>query len=413
MKFDIKKLVKILNADTESLLAEPNKYWNFKIQKGKNYLYIDRGANILGVAHLDTVADGYKYKDKARKVYAPIIEDAGVNDKIITSIKLDDRLGVFLLMDVLPYLGCRYDILLTTDEEIGMSTASQFVTKKEYNWMFEMDRRGYGNAVMYQYETKELKTALNSLDYRVEIGSFSDISELDTLGCCGINFGCGYDLEHTNACFVRTSWLSVVVNMFVDFYNAYNDICFEYVYQPSYSRYGGYYSGKYSTGTKGYDYSYGKSLTKTYNAKDGEWKEILSDRYDDEIDEVTFEPIAPSQELEIIPIGDDDYQPLYTKNGKKIEAYRMEKNGDWTPLGLDSNGDYYAIGKPLDTYAQEELEFSQSFDNAYTKKDKKVLLAQIEKIDDEDDVDGYLKYDSRMQSPQDYLHPEDFDTSIM
>lgn len=422
MNFNIKKLIKLLNADTQSLLTNPNKYWDGNIQIEKGYLYMDRGSKVLGVAHLDTVADDYNSKDGKRKVFKPLVEDMGVNDKMITSMKLDDRLGVFLLMDVFPYLGLRYDVLLTSDEEIGMSTASQFVTKKEYNWIFEMDRRGYGTAVLYQYDSPKIRTALSSLDYKIEIGSFSDICELDTLGCVAINFGCGYNYEHTNACSVRTSWLSVVVNMFVDFYRTYSDTLFEYFYTTPKSKYGskyGSYRGSYGGYYNDSDYDddgYRKSLPvpvkshKEYIPESGMWREILSDRYDDEIAEVTIEPtVLDSHEIEIIPVDENDYTcaPIY-KNGVQITAYRIEANGDWTPMGTDGDGDYYVLGEPIDKYMQDdiaceaiqqEIKFDKALERSYC----------IPALDDDDEFDNYVKYDSRAKNPKDFLHPEDFE----
>ncbi|MCP6726064.1 hypothetical protein NL526_28810, partial [Klebsiella pneumoniae] len=71
------------------------------------------------------------------------------------SIAHDDRLGLYYIMEILPSLGINVDVLLTTDEEIGQSSASEFkkAEGKQYNWMFMFDRHGYGNVVMYQYET--------------------------------------------------------------------------------------------------------------------------------------------------------------------------------------------------------------------------------------------------------------------
>lgn len=272
MKFNLNKLTKVLKADTQDLLNNPKKYWKFNFQKGKGYLYVDRGANILAVAHMDTVADfdrGSKRDRIGRKVN---VEKIGFDDYEITSIKLDDRLGVFMIMDVLPYLGLRYDILLTTDEEIGASTAKYFRTDKKYDWIFELDRRDFGTAVLYQYEEMEIVQALRACSYKIESGSFSDIAALDFLGCSGVNFGVGYIDEHSEACYTRTSWMNVVVNMFVEFYNVYKNKRFEYVRKPSYAnkwqKFGGRYSSYYfedSWGDDDYDL--------VYDAKTDSWKQ--------------------------------------------------------------------------------------------------------------------------------------------
>lgn len=276
MKFNLDKLTKVLKADTSDMLNNPKKYWNFKFQKGKGYLYVDRGANILAVAHMDTVADPNKYtKNKSNFRNDVSIEKVGFDDYEITSIKLDDRLGVFMIMDVLPYLGLRYDILLTTDEEIGMSSAMYFRTSKKYNWMFELDRRDYGTAVLYQYQEKEIVDALKVCSYKIETGSFSDIANLDFLGCSGVNFGVGYLYEHTEGCYTRTSWMNVVVNMFVDFYNFFKDTRFDYVYKPTYLKSWQKIGGRipyedYYYDDDWYDSKYDNAV---YNAKTDKWEQ--------------------------------------------------------------------------------------------------------------------------------------------
>jgi len=115
------------------------------------------------------------------------------NETLIYSPQLDDRLGVYTILDLMPSLGVKMDALLTDDEEIGRSTASLFATDKQYNWIVEFDRRGTG-AVMYEYD-------FPCHDYfDIERGTFSDICELEHLGCQGINIGVAYHKEHTTRC---------------------------------------------------------------------------------------------------------------------------------------------------------------------------------------------------------------------
>ena len=314
MKFNIDKLLKLLRADTNDILSNPNKYWNFKFQNGNQYLYVDRGAEILAVAHLDTVADGRSYGKKAEKFSQPSVTKAGYNDIEIGSIALDDRLGVFMLMDVLPYLGLRYDILLTTDEEIGLSTAMYFNTSKEYNWIFEIDRRDYGTVVLYDFETKEARTALQSLDYKIEIGSFSDICHLDQLGCVGFNFGAGYKYEHTNSCYTRTSWMNVVVQMFVDFYKYYSDTYFPYVPKPKVGKwYGNYYDDR--------DYS-----QKSYGGN--------QKSYGDNQKDYGYDPkytYSSKQKKSDVTSNENVGLPL-------VNGFSIDDLGKMTPISIDSDG---------------------------------------------------------------------------
>jgi len=314
MKFNIDKLLKLLKADTNDILSNPNKYWNFKFQNGNQYLYVDRGAEILAVAHLDTVADGRSYGKKAEKFSQPYVTKAGYNDIEICSIALDDRLGVFMLMDVLPYLGLRYDILLTTDEEIGLSTAMYFNTRKEYNWIFEIDRRDYGTVVLYDFETKEARTALQSLDYKIEIGSFSDICHLDQLGCVGFNFGAGYKYEHTNSCYTRTSWMNVVVQMFVDFYKYYSDTYFPYVPKPKVGKwYGNYYDDR--------DYS-----QKSYGGNQKSYGDNQKDYWYDP--KYTY---SSNQKKSDVTSNKNVGLPL-------VNGFSIDDSGKMTPISIDSDG---------------------------------------------------------------------------
>src|SRR5687767_14937641 len=89
--------------------------------------YIDRGGSVLAVAHLDWVM--------RRK---PMLSKQG----IIQCPQLDDRLGVWVILDVLPAIGVQVDVLLTDSEEVGASTAGYFIPKKDYNWVFSFDRAG-------------------------------------------------------------------------------------------------------------------------------------------------------------------------------------------------------------------------------------------------------------------------------
>ena len=232
MKFDLNRLTRILKADTGDLLYNPQRYWkNISNKENKRFIYINNNSNVLAIAHLDTVENNRMWKigkqpEKPNSKVTTI--RAGFDDVEINSIALDDRLGVYFIMDILPLIGINVDVLLTTDEEIGMSTASSFFPTKKYNWMFQFDRRGIGNVVMYQFENADNTYASEESGYRVETGTFSDICMLDDIGCSGFNFGCGYVEEHSTLCFTRISWMNTVVNMFVDFYNKNKDYHFKY-----------------------------------------------------------------------------------------------------------------------------------------------------------------------------------------
>lgn len=149
-------------------------------------IHIQNGGKILGVAHLDAVA-----WDKPRW-----------NNGKVYCRQLDDRLGVWVLLDLLPTLGCpAFDVLLTDSEECGRSTAQYFEgAGYEYNWIFEFDRAG-SDCVLYDYENDATTALVESYGWPVETGMFSDICSLEHLGIKGFNFGTGYHGQHTTKCY--------------------------------------------------------------------------------------------------------------------------------------------------------------------------------------------------------------------
>ena len=186
--------------------------------------YIDRGANILAVAHLDWVHFNPK----------PWITRQYQNYKIRKCPQLDDRLGAWMCIDVMSRAGIECDVLLCDSEEQGNSTAQYFESPKQYNWIMEWDRQG-GGVVMYDYETVELMSTLRSYDYKTEQGSFTDICELQDLGCKGFNFGVGYHKQHSHECYANLAETWDSFRKFQSFYYDYKDQHLEHEkveYQP-------------------------------------------------------------------------------------------------------------------------------------------------------------------------------------
>jgi hypothetical protein len=139
------------------------------------------------VAHLDTVGS-------ERACRFVVTEGAGT---VVFSQALDDRLGAYIILEMLPKLGLDYDILLTVGEESGQSTAAYFDPPrgKDYDWMIEFDRGGT-DVVMYQYDDAEVRQLVKDSGARVGDGSFSDISYLGHLEIKGFNWGVGYQDYH-------------------------------------------------------------------------------------------------------------------------------------------------------------------------------------------------------------------------
>lgn len=162
---------------------------------------------ILGIAHLDYVADNSAFK----------VEEC-LNDTIIFNGSLDDRLGAYALLYELPRMGLSFDVLLTEGEERGRSTAQYFESEKQYNWMFSFDRAG-DDFVMYQYENNESIELLNKYGFNAGVGSMSDISFLDHLNCVGFNFGVGYYLEHSKNHYASINTFKNQLKKFTNFFN--------------------------------------------------------------------------------------------------------------------------------------------------------------------------------------------------
>tara|TARA_Y100000310_G_scaffold34140_1_gene32280 strand:- start:164 stop:1300 length:1137 start_codon:yes stop_codon:yes gene_type:complete len=179
-------------------------------------IFKDNGAKVLAVGHLDWVMNSEPKQTGRWYVGCP---------------QLDDRLGVAVILDLLPSLGIHADILLTDSEELGCSTAEHFVAPKEYNWIFEFDRAGM-DTVMYKYHTAELASLLESYHFLVGRGSFTDICELDHLGVAGFNFGTGYHGQHTMACWADIRETLIMAHKFRRFYTDCKDKRFTYVKPP-------------------------------------------------------------------------------------------------------------------------------------------------------------------------------------
>lgn len=170
------------------------------------FVWKGNDSNILGVAHLDSVDDS--------GLCGIIKTGAGW---VVYSGALDDRLGVYVITELLPKLGVTCDWLLTTGEESGRSTAAFFSIKKQYNWMFQFDRGGT-DVVMYDYECKDLRDRVRESGALIGNGSFSDICSLDHLNCKGVNWGVGYRDYHSPRSHAYLEDTFKMVEQFLRFY---------------------------------------------------------------------------------------------------------------------------------------------------------------------------------------------------
>ena len=195
----------------------------------KFYIHKDNGSDVLGIAHLDTVQ-----QDRGCSVVF-----SKTLGKLVLSGGLDDRLGAYIILEMLPRLGITCDWLLTTDEEIGQSTAQHFEGEdKKYNWMFSFDRMGT-DVVMYDYRTKELADLVEASGARTGHGSVSDISYLKHLGISGMNWGCGYQDYHSMRGHAYLFDTFKMLTSFVRFYQQNAETPLPYV-QKTYSHNNGW-----------------------------------------------------------------------------------------------------------------------------------------------------------------------------
>ena len=177
--------------------------------------YIDRQADILGVAHLD-------YVPQTRHFCTVRIIPG--NYHVVYSGQLDNRLGVYTLLDVLRVSGIEFDVLLTTDEEACQSTARQFVTDKDYKWGFSFDRSGTQDVAMYQYLDDQTSDAIRQVGLLPAHGSYSDIVELEHLGCKMFNWCNGLVNGHSPEAHASTRDYLSCVYKFLEFYKVYHDV---------------------------------------------------------------------------------------------------------------------------------------------------------------------------------------------
>ncbi len=189
--------------DMDKLPGEPTLVPDRFSKTKARYHFIDNQSDILCIAHCDSVA---------RNKFVTI------KDGILSSPSLDNRIGVYMALVELPVRGIKCDVLLTEGEESCDSTAQYFKTDKKYNWIFSFDRMGY-DCALYQYLDDTTKDAVKRHGYTPVHGSYSDIVELDTLGCKGFNFGIGYRDYHSDKSNIHIGDLVTLTNMFVSFHS--------------------------------------------------------------------------------------------------------------------------------------------------------------------------------------------------
>jgi len=190
--------------------------YDVRTEQVERYKLTQDGSPILGVAHCDYVESAWSF---------PTPFDNGSK---IRAGQVDDRVGVWLLLDVLPTIPGMpaFDVLLTTDEEIGQSSAQEVEEDLRYNWTFQFDRRGT-DFVDYDLANSKFLTAFqNATGIPFARGSFSDICYLPKSCGSRVNIGTGYHREHSPNAWVDLAECADQVERFVRFATAYADTRF-------------------------------------------------------------------------------------------------------------------------------------------------------------------------------------------
>jgi len=174
----------------------------------------------LIVCHADTVADGGEGEHSF---------SVSLDGNMVTSIALDDRLGVAIMLEHIATGGFLADcaFLVCDSEEVGRSTATvalpKLLPKISPNFLVELDRRG-SDVVCYEYDTPLLRSLLVSCGFVVGTGSFSDICYLEDFGVVGFNVGIGYHNEHSTRCHCLLSETKAQLGRLQVFFDRFRDI---------------------------------------------------------------------------------------------------------------------------------------------------------------------------------------------
>lgn len=176
------------------------------------YLYLNRGSDIIAMAHLDTVC-------RLTGI------TSAKNDKVHAT-GLDDRLGAWIIMDLLPSIGLNYDIVLTDNEERGQSTIKNFEPAKTYKWAFEFDRAD-DDVVTYSKDTPAFMAQLTKHFKTIGRGSLSDITTFKGK-CCAVNIGTGLKFGHSETSYFEVSTLENQLDRFLAFMEENENVAYPY-----------------------------------------------------------------------------------------------------------------------------------------------------------------------------------------
>lgn len=133
--------------------------------------------------------------------------------------------GVYAILNIIknykPY------VLFTTDEETGALGATAFTTDiKELpvNFIIEIDRRGFQQAVFYECDNQKFKDFITSFGFGEHWGTFTDISIISPkYDIASVNLSAGYYNEHTKQEYISLKDLQYTINAVKDILSCFKD----------------------------------------------------------------------------------------------------------------------------------------------------------------------------------------------
>lgn len=201
-KEEIRLFKKFCCYDTKTLLCSLGKflqsYYSFKnLIITKDYIFARGTIPIALVAHADTVFP-----------QPPIITHFFYDPMKTTmwhpdGMGADDRAGILMIYRILQTTNLRPSIIITTDEEIGAvgaqrMLANRYFSNQKFNFLVQLDRRGFNDSVYYNCANSEFERYINSFGFKTNFGTFTDISVLaPVLKCAAVNLSVGYEDEHS------------------------------------------------------------------------------------------------------------------------------------------------------------------------------------------------------------------------
>ncbi|MDD3123211.1 MAG: hypothetical protein PHC62_06860 [Candidatus Izemoplasmatales bacterium] len=274
------------------------------------------------IAHLDTVHkrsnQGCLYHDsKKNVVWSP------------NGLGADDRAGVYAIMEIVKK-GYRPHIIFTHDEEIGGVGArelSKYNLPFETNFMIELDRRGYREAVFYQCGNKSFQKKILSYGFRLGYGSFSDISIISpAYDIASVNLGIGYYNEHSTDEYLKINEMYDTINKVISILKDESIDGVKYDYQKvSYA----YNYNKNSRTATNYAEYYGRSYNQNLQVDDDSYWDAWYKKNAKNVVEKTIEEKVKKNEESVKPI-----------NERNIEDFDIEDVENWTQEEIDK---YYDL----------------------------------------------------------------------